>query len=520
MVIRSYLVRLFAVLGVLLLASGDAFALQYARLATDRPVVGLTAIGPIVPGDFDRLNAFLETLARPDLVFSFYVDSPGGNIVEAEKIAAFINKNGAAITVPSGSQCASACFLLFAAVAHRFMAPDALIGVHSASENGQEDLTSMSITTALARDAAAYGVPPAIIGKMVQTEPGRMAWLTPTDLQSMDVVVLSPSSPQAQQSASTQQQALAPGANNSRLDTLNKATAALDSGDYATALQLVIPLANQGDALAEGLLGALYNDGDGVPQDYAQAAKWFRRAADQGDAASQADLGLLYHDGRGVPQDYREAMKWCRRAADQNYAEAEYTVGMMYDNGQGVTKDYAEAIKWFRRAGDQGYVDAQFNVGNMYQHGEGVPKDDALAAKWFGRAAEKGDAVAQDKVGVMYMNGQGVPKDDTMAAKWFRRTSDQGDAMAQGMLGNMYLSGRGVPQDYILAYVWFNLSAAAGAPKASEVRARIARLMTPAQIAEAQRLSREWKPRWLTSRPMTRCAFVRSSRRPSRWTTR
>ncbi len=65
------------------------------------------------------------------------------------------------------------------------------------SANGQESPTSMGFTTAFARDAAAYGVPPAIIGKLVQTTPGRMAWLTPDDLKPMEVVILSPSSPQA-----------------------------------------------------------------------------------------------------------------------------------------------------------------------------------------------------------------------------------------------------------------------------------------------------------------------------------
>lgn len=54
----------------------------------------------------------------------------------------------------------------------------------------------MAFTTAYARVAAEYGVPPAIIGKMVQTQPGRMYWLTPTDLKPMAVVVLTPSSPQ------------------------------------------------------------------------------------------------------------------------------------------------------------------------------------------------------------------------------------------------------------------------------------------------------------------------------------
>ena len=56
----------------------------------------------------------------------------------------------------------------------------------------------MGITTAFARYAADYGVPPAIIGKMVQTEPGRMAWLTPSDLQPMGVALLPAAAPQAQ----------------------------------------------------------------------------------------------------------------------------------------------------------------------------------------------------------------------------------------------------------------------------------------------------------------------------------
>jgi hypothetical protein len=143
------------------------------------------------------LDSFIGKLPKTELL-SFFIDSPGGNVFEAEKIAVFINKSAATVTIPSDSQCASACFLLFAAAAHRFMGPNALIGVHSASENGEENLTSMGFTTALARVAAAYGVPDSIIGKLVQTEPGRMSWLTPTDLKPMGVVILTASSPQAQ----------------------------------------------------------------------------------------------------------------------------------------------------------------------------------------------------------------------------------------------------------------------------------------------------------------------------------
>jgi uncharacterized protein len=79
--------------------------------------------------------------------------------------------------------------------------------------------------------------------------------------------------------------------------------------------------------------------------------------------------------------------------------------------------------------------------------------------------------------------------------KWFRKAADQGNALAQLSLGGMYANGRGVPQDYILAHMWYNLTAAQGDQDAIKNRDLIAGNMTPAQIAEAQRLAREWKPK-------------------------
>ena len=76
----------------------------------------------------------------------------------------------------------------------------------------------------------------------------------------------------------------------------------------------------------------------------------------------------------------------------------------------------------------------------------------------------------------------------------------QGDADAQGMLGIMYQAGDGVPQDYVEAHKWFNLSAA-WAPdadireRAVKARDELASMMTPAQVAKAQRMSREWQPK-------------------------
>ena len=58
----------------------------------------------------------------------------------------------------------------------------------------------------------------------------------------------------------------------------------------------------------------------------------------------------------------------------------------------------------------------------------------------------------------------------------------------------MYAKGQGVPQDYVRAHMWFNIAAAQGDQDAVKNKDRAAALMTPAQIAEAQKLAREWKP--------------------------
>jgi hypothetical protein len=62
-----------------------------------------------------------------------------------------------------------------------------MIGVHSASFEGNENGDSLMLDTAMARKARAFGVPPDVIGRMVTTEPSDMAWLTAGELQEMDV---------------------------------------------------------------------------------------------------------------------------------------------------------------------------------------------------------------------------------------------------------------------------------------------------------------------------------------------
>ena len=131
-----------------------------------------------------------------------------------------------------------------------------------------------------------------------------------------------------------------------------------------------------------------------------------------------------------------------------------------------------------------------------------MPRDYAAAAAWYLKAADKGDAASQVKLGIFYGTGQGVPKDPAAAASWFRKAADQGEAAGQFNLGILYVQGRGVPVDAVQAYKWFSLASLrydASDKESREDAARnrdaVAAKMTPAQIAEAQKLAREWKPK-------------------------
>ena len=158
-------------------------------------------------------------------------------------------------------------------------------------------------------------------------------------------------------------------------------------------------------------------------------------------------------------------------------------------------------IEQLRSAAEQGDASAQNNLGQMYDNGQGVPLDDQEAVKWYRLAAEQGYVDAQYSLGFRYDNGRGVPQDDQEAVKWYRLAAEQGHATAQSNLGFMYDTGEGVPQDYVQAHKWINLAASRGTPGKEDdsdyrlVRDELAKKMTTSQVAEAQRLAREWQPK-------------------------
>lgn len=177
---------------------------------------------------------------------------------------------------------------------------------------------------------------------------------------------------------------------------LEDAQAAYAAGDYAKAMSLFRPAADQGNPIAQYNVGILYENGQGVPQDFRQAAEWYRKGADQGYSEAQNNLASLYLAGSGMPANIEEGVKWLRAAATQGHGGAQYNLGMLFAHGQGVTKDFKQAEGWLRLAADQGDADAKFNLGALYERGDGAPQI-IEAYKWYLLAAEAGSAPAAEK---------------------------------------------------------------------------------------------------------------------------
>jgi TPR repeat protein len=288
---------------------------------------------------------------------------------------------------------------------------------------------------------------------------------------------------------------------------IKEGAAALAAGNGAMAFKELKPLADEGNALAQGLLARIYwVGGSGLPKNRGLAADYAKRAlpglineAEMANGLAQSTLSVLYREGNGTEKDCVKAVDWAKKSANQNdpfglnalanlfdgagsclskdgeqaaqmyrkaaehgHARQQFNLGHQYLYGVNVAKDEQQAMQWFRRAADQGISQAQHALGAMYANGQGVEKNERLAVEWYRKAAEQDDAFGQSSLGLMYETGRGVEKDENQAVKWYRKAADQGHAHGQFALGNMYRSGRGVLKDDQQAQQWYRKAADQG----------------------------------------------------------
>jgi hypothetical protein len=103
----------------------------------------------------------------------------------------------------------------------------------------------------------------------------------------------------------------------------DEGVAAYNRGDYKTAIEEWLPVAEQGNARAQYNLGVMFYFGEGVQQDYVAAGEWYEKAAEQGNAAALRSIINMYENGIGVTQNNETAAEWQSRLSDLVDKQAE-----------------------------------------------------------------------------------------------------------------------------------------------------------------------------------------------------
>lgn len=259
---------------------------------------------------------------------------------------------------------------------------------------------------------------------------------------------------------------------------------------YDLALRLAIARAQQGDAIAQTLLGLLYESGLSVEPDLARAAEWFEIAAHNDDRQAQYLFGLMLLEGRGVEPDKARAADWFDRAAERGHGKAQYNAGVLALQGDVRRYDPMRAADLFQKSATQGVADAQYALGVSYLQGSGVLASDIEAAKWLQKAAENQHLDAQVEFAILRFQGRGVAADEREAAAWFFRAANRGNPIAMNRLARLLVAGRGLSADPIDAMKWHLLASAAGLRDVKlddEMR-----LVSPGSLAEAERRAAQW----------------------------
>ena len=254
--------------------------------------------------------------------------------------------------------------------------------------------------------------------------------------------------------------------------------------DPQAALELLLPLAEAGDADAQYYCGWIYDfELEENMETESEAYKWYVLAAQQDHAKANVGAalnsfsesfdnymnrafelgfwtmgsdelgadgyywqGFMYFYGYGVEPQPDTAYIYYSAAAEMNSPVAMCDLGIMHENGTGAQNDTHAARMWYSMAADRGYTPAMLNLGYNYYF-SGSEENYELAYEAFLAAAQLGDAEAMAELGMMCQSGEGTVEDNKLAFEWYSKAVELGDTHAMCMLGHMYRDGIYVEED-------------------------------------------------------------------------
>ncbi|MBQ8216772.1 MAG: sel1 repeat family protein [Oscillospiraceae bacterium] len=217
----------------------------------------------------------------------------------------------------------------------------------------------------------------------------------------------------------------------------------------AAALELLLPLAESGDAEAQYYCGWIYDFEleDSVEND-AVALSWYEKAMESGVLKAYVAAALY---------PYAESLDECEKLLEQAFsqgfldlsedelgADGLFWMGLMHDIGYGLNQDYEKALLYYSKAAERCNVPAMKSCADMYLFALGTEQNYALAARCYDAAAKLGYAPAMYELGLIYQNGLGTEPDCELAMEYFIDAFVNGFDAASSMIEYMKLSGEGM----------------------------------------------------------------------------
>lgn len=236
-----------------------------------------------------------------------------------------------------------------------------------------------------------------------------------------------------------------------------------ETEQYEECVELILPLAQKGNAKAQYIIGMLYYLGNYYDEDNEEAVEWFKKAAEQDNYEAQYKLGLCYTNGYGVESNEDKANMWYSKSienltllAEAGDSDKQYELALRYYNADGTDEDNEKALHWFKEAAANDNYMAMLHVGECYAKGYGTEQNEDKANRWYKRGinivedlAISDDVDAQYIMGVAHYEGEfGVDQDDETAFNWLTKAAEKEHAGALYYLAQCYMEERGTDKDF------------------------------------------------------------------------
>ncbi len=141
---------------------------------------------------------------------------------------------------------------------------------------------------------------------------------------------------------------------------------------------------------------------------------------------------LLWLQSAVLPSASAQSLTEVRAKAEMGDAQSQFDLGFAFSfGGLGLARDKVEELKWYRKAAEQNHVKAQHALGTILAFSPGTAGE---GVSWLHKAAEQKNVGSQVLLGSLYRDGQGAVRNYVEAAKWYHLAGAQGDDGARRLL--------------------------------------------------------------------------------------